>query len=344
MSGGKTIAVLGAGAWGTALAVVAQRAGNRVRLWARDSAQAAKIETMRQNRRYLPGIALPAEIEVGAELEEVLAETDIVLCVVPAQATAEIAERIAAFGENKPATFQPIIVGCAKGIERERANGSQGKPGGGRLCATIFAQALPGLAVAALSGPSFAADAARGLPTAVTIAAAELDVAAALCRDMSAGAFRCYASNDIVGVELGGALKNVLAIAVGAARGMRLGASAEAALVARGFAELSRLARALGGRPETLAGLSGLGDLVLTCSQPQSRNFAYGMALGAGDSLIGLPLAEGVFTARVAAELALQSGVDAPIIAAVAEVLEGGIAPPEAVARLLERPLKIETE
>jgi glycerol-3-phosphate dehydrogenase (NAD(P)+) len=243
-------------------------------------------------------------------------------------------KRISEFRSAAGDGWSPVIVSTAKGIDA----------GTGRLPGQLLAEALPGLDVAALSGPSFAIDVARGLPTAVTIAAGRIETAAELSRQLSAGTFRCYASDDLAGVELGGALKNVLALAVGAARGMKLGASAEAALIARGFAEMSRLAIALGARPQTLTGLSGLGDLVLTCSQAQSRNLSYGVALGAGENLEGRPLAEGVFTARIAAEIAASNGVAAPIIATVADVLDRSLTPREAVIRLLERPLKSETE
>ncbi len=334
MSDTRTVCVIGAGAWGTALAIVAQRGGHRVRLWARDRRQADEIARMRQNAGYLPGIALPQELAIESDLDAALASSDIVLVATPAQSIGEVGAAIARFRAAAGKPWSPAIVGCAKGIDAAT----------GRLPAQTLAEALPGLAIAALSGPSFATDAAHGLPTAVTVAASDLATATALCRELSAGAFRCYASDDLTGVELGGALKNVLAIAVGAARGMRLGASAEAALVARGFAELSRLARALGARGETLVGLSGLGDLVLTCSQVQSRNFAYGTALGSGDKLEGRPLAEGVFTARIALDLAEQNGVEAPIIEAVAAVLDKKLSPRDAVTRLLERPLRTETD
>jgi len=334
VSTAKTVSVLGAGAWGTGLALVALRAGHRVRQWARDPVQAAAIASQRENRRYLPGIALPAELAVSADFDGSLKSADLVMIATPAQSVRELAGRLAARRAAAGNAWSPVIVASAKGIDART----------GRLPAQLLADALPGLKIAALSGPSFASDVAHGLPTAVTIAAENIETAAELSRQLSAGTFRCYASDDLLGVELGGALKNVLAIAVGAARGMKLGASAEAALIARGFAELSRLARALGARPETLTGLSGLGDLVLTCSQAQSRNFSHGVMLGAGGKPEGHPLAEGVFTARIAADIAVRHGVAAPIIASVADVLDRSLSPREAVIRLLERPLKSETE
>ncbi|MCB1464704.1 MAG: NAD(P)-dependent glycerol-3-phosphate dehydrogenase [Nitratireductor sp.] len=323
------VAVLGGGAWATALADVAVRAGNEVQLWARDGTTVDEINSVHRNERYLPGVDLEKGIAATGDFAQALDGADIVLMAVPAQTFVEITERMAPILKAGTA-----VVGCAKGIERAS----------GKLPGEIIADALPGCPVASLSGPSFALDVSRGLPTAVTIASRHMEWSTWLARRLSARTFRCYASDDLKGVELGGALKNVLALGVGAARGLKLGASAEAALVARGFAELSRLALALGARPETLTGLSGLGDLVLTCSGPQSRNFAYGIALGEGRPLEGLKLAEGVFTASVALRLARQHTIEAPIIEAVTHVIDRDITAGEAVARLLERPLKSETQ
>lgn len=328
MSGEDKVAVLGGGAWGTALAGVAARAGNEVTLWARDEATVRELNDEHTNGRYLPGIRLTDPFAATGDIVEAVAGADIVLVATPAQTVAALAEGLS--GILRAGT---VVTCCAKGIDRKTA----------RLPGETLADALPGCPVSALSGPSFAADVARGLPTAVTVASRHMEMSTWLARRLSSPAFRCYASDDLIGVELGGALKNVLAIAVGATRGLALGASAEAALVARGFAELSRLARALGARPETLVGLSGLGDLVLTCSGPQSRNFAYGIALGRGDPLDGLPLAEGIFTASIAARLAADRGVEAPVISTVADVLDRRITAREAVALLLDRPLKHET-
>jgi glycerol-3-phosphate dehydrogenase (NAD(P)+) len=227
----------------------------------------------------------------------------------------------------------PLVV-CAKGIDRDT----------GLLPAQTLEKALPGRSIAALSGPSFAADIVRGKPTAVTLAASQMDAALQLSEQLSGPNLRVYASDDLTGVELGGALKNVIAVAVGACRGMELGASAEAALITRGFRELMRIATALGARNETLMGLSGLGDLVLTCSSPQSRNFSYGMKLGQGVSTEGLPLAEGAFTAGVAARIAREKGIDAPLTGMVAAMVEGRLTAGEAKQALLARPLKSEGE
>ncbi|MBO0663655.1 NAD(P)-dependent glycerol-3-phosphate dehydrogenase [Jiella sp. MQZ9-1] len=322
-----TIAVVGAGAWGTALASLYARGGAKISLLGRDPAIAAAINTAHENPRYLPGIDLPPSLRATIDPAEALTGCDLVLLVVPAQT---IAATAAALAPHLPADAVPVL--CAKGIERET----------GRFMSELVAAALPGRPIGVLSGPSFASDLARGLPTAVTVAAASETLADSLARALSTETFRCYASSDLRGVEAGGALKNVLALAAGIVVGRGLGASAQAALVTRGFVELRRLGEALGGRPETLMGLSGLGDLVLTCSSPQSRNFSYGAALGRGDDLARLKLAEGVFTAAIAARLARDSGTEAPIIATVAEVLSRNLTIDEAVQQLLARPLKRE--
>ncbi|NDW03513.1 NAD(P)H-dependent glycerol-3-phosphate dehydrogenase [Jiella pacifica] len=323
----STIAVLGAGAWGTALAALYARGGEAVRLWGRDAATIAAIEARRENPRYLPGIALPPSIRPTTAPAKALAGADLVLLVVPAQSLGGLAADLA---EDLPA--HATLVLCAKGIERRT----------GRFMSDIVAEVLPDRPVGILSGPSFASDVACGLPTAVTVAAKDGETADALARGLSTESFRCYASDDLRGVEAGGALKNVLALAAGVVIGRSLGASAQAALVTRGFVELRRLGEALGGRAETLMGLSGLGDLILTCSSPQSRNFAYGAALGRGEDLSGLKLAEGVFTAAIAARLARENGIEAPIVETVAELLSGELSVDEAAQRLLQRPLKRE--
>lgn len=329
MKRAQKIAVLGGGAWGTALALVALRGGNQVSLWARDEAAIASITAGNGNPRYLPGVELDPGIEATTDAMAALDQAQTLLLAVPAQSMAEICAALAEI--VRP---QTLIVCCAKGIDRES----------GLLPAEIAGEALPGCPVAALSGPGFAVDVARRLPTAVTVAANRLGEARQLAALLSSSSFRCYASSDLKGVELGGALKNVMAIAVGVVRGLGLGASAEAALFTRGFAELSRLAIALGARTGTLNGLSGLGDLVLTCSGPQSRNFAHGMKLASGPVAPGEPLAEGAFTAQIADRLARENNVAAPVIAAVADVLAGRLAARDAVGRLMQRPLKIEME
>lgn len=328
MSGGR-IAVLGGGAWGTALAVTLGRAGQTVTLWARDAETVEAINSRKSNPRYLPGTPLDPAPGATGDLDFALSEADCVLSVVPAQATRAMFEDLrGSIGDGVP------VVLCAKGIERST----------GKLLSEVAGELLPDNPAAALSGPSFAADVARGLPTAVTIAASGAELAAGLAARFSSERFRCYSSDDLTGVEIGGALKNVLAIAAGAVAGAGLGASAEAAMVTRGFVELRRIGAAFGARPETLMGLSGLGDLILSCGSAQSRNFAYGQALGRGEALEGLPLAEGVATSAIAAEIAARRGIEAPIITAVDAVLKGGLSIADAVSALLSRPLKSEVE
>lgn len=326
MSGTTTIAVLGGGAWGTALAVAAGRAGHRVRLWARDEAAAASINAG-ANPRYLPGIALDPLPEATTRIGDALADATAILVVTPAQTLASVL----AEARQHMASGTPLVL-CAKGIARDS----------GERLSEIAARTCPDNPVAALSGPSFATDVARGLPTAVTVASENAQLAVRLATLLSSPQLRCYSSDDLVGVEIGGALKNVMAIAAGAVAGAGLGASAQAAIVTRGFVELGRMAASFGARPETLMGLSGLGDLFLTCGSAQSRNFAYGLALGRGEDLEGRPLAEGVATAAIAARIARDRGIEAPITQTVDAVLAGAITLAEAVDTLLARPLRSE--
>jgi glycerol-3-phosphate dehydrogenase (NAD(P)+) len=320
----QNIAVIGAGAWGTALADVAVRAGRDVTLWDRDAGTLAEIRATRTNR-LLQGVTVDARIAI-ADTPDVVAGADIVLMVVPAQAqraaTAAIAARLA------PGT---PVVSCAKGIER----------GSEKFMTEVIAEAAPEAIPAILSGPSFALDVARGLPTAVTLACADEALAERLTLTLGSSSFRPYHSSDVRGVEIGGAAKNVLAIAAGIVVGRGLGPSAQAALITRGFAELTRFGRAYGARPETLTGLSGLGDLVLTCSSPQSRNFSFGVALG-GRTTAGDKLAEGAFTAKVLAQMARERDIDMPIAFAVDAVLDGTLAIDAAIEGLLTRPFKAE--
>ncbi|MFC4626534.1 NAD(P)H-dependent glycerol-3-phosphate dehydrogenase [Daeguia caeni] len=327
MSKDTKIAVLGGGAWGTALAAMAVNNGHETWLYARDAETVAAINERRQNPRYLGDILLPHGIRSSTDAKAVLEKADAVLVVIPAQSM-----RQALSGLADLIPLQAPIVLCAKGIER----------GTGRMMSELVAEILPYHQIAALSGPSFASDVARGLPTAVTIAATDAAIADRLAALLSGPSFRCYSTTDLMGVELGGALKNVLALAAGASTGLGLGASAQAALVTRGFAELRRIGEALGARPETIMGLSGLGDLMLTCSSSQSRNYSYGLALGRGESLENRPLAEGVATAPMAAELCRKHNIYAPIISAVAALLAGRITISDAVTALINRPLKSE--
>ena len=314
------IGVVGAGAWGLALALAAVRAGARVRLWGRDTAALARH---RRSLR-LPGVEMPPEIEIVPTLGD-LGDRDALLVATPAQATRETVAALAA--ALKPL---PLIL-CAKGLERAS----------GRFLSDVAGEAAPGFPLGFLSGPSFAVDVAAGLPTAVTLAAADGALAAKLADALQSPNFRLYDSDDPRGVEIGGAAKNVLAIACGAAAGMGLGASASAALVARGFAELQRFGAAYGARPATLMGLSGLGDLVLTCGSLQSRNFAYGHALGRGATPDG-NLAEGAFTAAALVALARARSVDMPISRAVAALVAGETSARQAVETLLARPRRTE--
>lgn len=325
----RSIAILGSGAWGTALALVCARAGHAVRLWGRTENVVEKINHDNRNPDYLPGIGLKPGLIANLDLDFVLEGAETILIVTPAQTMSEMGSMLS----ERPADGSAIIC-CAKGIDRQT----------GLLPHQTLSRHLPDKRIAALSGPSFAADVARDLPTAVTIASDELAFSRQLAELLSTSRFRCYASADLLGVELGGALKNVIALAVGATRGMQLGASAEAALIARGFAEMTRLSVALGAQRETLSGLSGLGDLVLTCSSEQSRNFSFGLALGSGQSVENLPLAEGAFTAAIAAKIAEENHVNTPVISAVGDVLRRKITPREAVEQLLDRPLAREGE
>ncbi len=323
----QRICVLGGGAWGTALALTCARAGRDVTLWEHDAANADSLAQKRESR-FLPGVKLDSAIKLTRDIGA--AGADAVLLVVPAQ----VVRRVVTVLAPALAAATPVIV-CAKVIEH----------GTHKFMSEIVAECAPKALPAILSGPSFAADVARGLPTAVTIAAADETVARELAAALNTGTFRPYHSSDVRGVELGGAAKNVLAIAAGIVAGRALGASATAALITRGFAELSRFGRAYGAKPETLMGLSGLGDLILTCSTPQSRNFSFGVALGKGEAAATAAhgkLAEGVFTAPVLLEMAREKSIDMPISAAVAAVLAGKLSVDDAIAALLTRPLKAE--
>jgi len=326
------IGVIGGGAWGTALANAAAAAGHTVTLWMRDAEAADRLERARENARYLPGVPLHPRIRATGAPEG-LHEAGTCLLVVPAQTTRAV---LGALEEHLRAGA-PVVL-CAKGIER----------GSDAFMSAVAAEVLaPGTPLAVLSGPSFAADVARGLPTAVTLASADAALAASLARSLSGPALRLYHTDDVRGVEVGGAGKNVLAIASGIVAGRGLGESARAALIARAFAELMRFARSLGARPETLMGLSGLGDLVLTASSPQSRNFAFGQRLGQGEApeaASGGKLAEGAFTAAALVALARSKGVEMPVAEAVADVVSGAARVETAIARLLARPLKGEAE
>ncbi|KZL20662.1 Glycerol-3-phosphate dehydrogenase [NAD(P)+] [Pseudovibrio axinellae] len=326
------IAVLGGGSWGTALALAAARAGREVMIWARDAETINAINTSKTNPKYLPGIEWTEQISATSSLELAVSSADAILLVTPAQTTRVMMEEIKTF---LPANT-PVVL-CAKGIEQST----------GSLLSEVIKSVTNNATPAALSGPSFGHDVAKGLPTAVTIAAEDGAVADQLSFALASESFRPYATDDLTGVQIGGALKNVLAIACGAAIGYGLGASAQAALTARGFAELTRLGMAMNARSETLTGLSGLGDLVLCCSSTQSRNFAFGLKIGQGrtpEELLapGQKLAEGAHSASIAVTLAAEHSVDMPIAEAVSQILTGKIDVAQALSGLMTRPLKRE--
>jgi glycerol-3-phosphate dehydrogenase (NAD(P)+) len=324
----QRIAVLGGGAWGTALALTCARAGRDVTLWEFDAGNAEHLATRRESR-FLPGVRLEDNIKVTRALAEA-SRSDAILLVLPAQAMRSVIKSLA----QTMAAGTPLIA-CAKGIEH----------GSHKFMTEIIAECAPNATPAILSGPSFAADVARGLPTAVTLAAADGEIAEALVQAIASASFRPYHSTDVRGVEIGGAAKNVLAIAAGVVTGRGLGASASAALTTRGFAELVRFGKAYGAKLETMTGLSGLGDLILTCSSPQSRNFSFGVALGKGEKPDGAAhgkLAEGAFTAPVLLEMAAEKNIEMPISAAVAALLAETLSVDEAIGSLLTRPIKSE--
>jgi glycerol-3-phosphate dehydrogenase (NAD(P)+) len=319
----SSVAVIGAGAWGTALALQAERCGNAVVLWARDPAAAAAVEQTRENPR-LPGHRLPGGIRVTAELPTA---TQAVLLAVPMQHLRSVVSRL-------PATRAPLVV-CAKGVET----------GSLRLPLEVVEALHPAAATACLSGPNFAHEVASGMPAAAVLASADPAVRESLAAMLGTPGFRLYGNDDPIGAQLGGAAKNVIAIAAGTVIGAGLGENARAALITRGLAELSRLAVALGGRPETVMGLSGLGDLLLTCTGPSSRNFSLGLALGRGEALADILAARSAVTEGVAtapALLARARGVDLPICAAVAALLAGRTTVAQAMAALLARPRRDE--
>ncbi len=327
----RTAGVIGAGAWGTALAQVCARAGLEVVLQAREPEVVDSIAARRVNEAFLPGVELEPAIRATADLAD-LAGCDLILAVPPAQ---HMRGALTAFAPHARAGV-PIVL-CAKGIER----------GSLKLMTEVLAETLPQARAAVLSGPSFAAEVSRGLPSAVTLACADPALGQALLTTLSGPNFRPYLADDLIGAEAGGALKNVLAIACGVVEGRQLGRSAHAAVITRGFAEMTRLCVALGGQPETVAGLCGLGDLVLTCSSPQSRNMSLGLALGQGQTveqaLAGKrSVAEGYESAPAVRELAARLGVEMPIAEVTAALLAGETTVDGAMEALLSRPLKAE--
>lgn len=331
MSDYQSIGVIGAGAWGTALAQTAAIAGRDVILWAHEDAVADTINNDHVNSAYLPDVALHARIRATADLAD-LGSCGAILAVAPAQHLRGVLKQFAPYATEA----LPILL-CAKGIEQSSL----------KLMTEVLAEEIPSAIPAVLSGPSFAIDVARGLPTAVTLATSYKSLGHALMEAIGTPRFRPYWSGDLIGAEIGGAVKNVLAIACGIVEGRELGKSAHAALISRGFAEMTRLAVAMGAERETLSGLCGLGDLVLTCSSPQSRNMSCGMALGRGETLesvlsVRKAVTEGVTSAPAIVALAEKHGVDMPICEAMNAILAGKVSVDDAVEQLLSRPFTVE--
>ncbi len=327
-SAAPTLGIVGAGAWGTALAQAAARAGREVALWARDPTVVRAIEAEHRSPKAFPDMTLEPGIRGESELERVLA-FEVVLLVVPSQAVRGLCR-------SAPKARPPVVVICAKGFESETDH----------LLSAVVEAEWPGSVVACLSGPSFAAEVAKGLPTALTLGAVEPEEGARLAGLLSGPHLRVYRTDDRMGVEIGGAVKNVLAIAAGMVMGAGLGENARAALVTRGLAELARLGNAMGARVETLMGLAGLGDLMLTAMSATSRNTAFGMALGegrgVGEAMAEGRLVEGVWTARAVDRLASAHGVETPIASAVSRILDGRLDIEGALDALMHRPLRAE--
>jgi glycerol-3-phosphate dehydrogenase (NAD(P)+) len=329
------VAVLGAGSWGTALAVHLGRLGHDVRLWGRDAALVDRLAATRINAEYLPGVTLDDRVRPTASMEDAIGGATLVVVAVPSQGLRAVVHRAVATAP----TAVPFV-STAKGLEHGTLY---------RMSQVIADEAGPSRPVAVLSGPTFAAEVAAGLPTAVVVASVSADATGIVQREFRGPSLRLYATDDVAGVEIGGALKNVVAIAAGVAEGLGLGHNAMAALITRGLVEVSRLATAMGGRPDTLAGLSGLGDLVLTCTGHRSRNRQVGVELGRGRSLDDVlrgqrMVAEGVRTAQAALELGARHGVELPITQQMQAVIEGVRTPTAALAELMLRPQKSEAD
>ncbi len=329
----EKISVIGAGAWGTALAMVARRAGRNVVLQAREIEVAASINDARENTVYLPGYKLDPAIRAVTDPLDAVSGTDVVLLVTPAQHVRAMATSLS--GVIAPNI--PIVI-CAKGIEQKTS----------ALMSEIINKILPGAPLAVLSGPTFAAEVASDMPTAVTLACEDNDLGERLTQALATPHFRIYRSDDIIGAEIGGAVKNVLAIACGVIEGRNMGDNTRAALITRGLAEIVRLGVAKGAEARSLMGLAGIGDLTLTCTALQSRNYSLGVALGEGralDDILGErnSVAEGIFTAASVIGLALEIGVEVPICAAVNGILNQGADIDETIAGLLNRPFTSET-
>lgn len=329
----EKIGVIGGGAWGTALAQTLTLAGRDVLLWAHETETVREINEDHANTTFLTGVALDPRLKATASFAD-LGDRELILLVPPAQHLRQIATNLTGhIGADVP------LMICAKGIEQAT----------GKLLGDVLAETAPGMTVGAISGPSFAGEVARGLPAALTVACEDSNLGEQVAQSIGSRQLRVYWTDDLIGVQLGGAIKNVLAIAAGIVDGRGLGSSAHAALVTRGFAELRRFAGALGARPETLTGLSGLGDLLLTCGSPQSRNMSLGRALGEGQSLeevLGTRKAvtEGVYTARAVCRIAAERGVEVPICEAVRAIVDDGVSVDEQIDSLMSRPFRAEGE
>jgi glycerol-3-phosphate dehydrogenase (NAD(P)+) len=327
-----SIGIVGAGAWGTALAESAATAGREVRLWAYERDTVEEINEYHQNRVYLPGVTLSPRVKATARVADI-ASCELVLMVTPSQFFRPIVTEFAPHLAGKP-----VIIGT-KGIEE----------GSGKLMSEVLTEVVPGVLPGVMTGPSFASEVARGLPTALTLAMADETLGNEAANALGSRTLRLYWTDDMRGVQVGGAVKNVLAIACGIVAGRRLGSNAQAALIARGFAELSRFGIAMGARPETLSGLSGLGDLILTCSSPQSRNMSLGLALGEGKTLAEIlgsrkSVSEGTHAAAAVVALAAERGIEMPICEAVRAVLSGETDVDGAISALLSRPFRAEAD
>ena len=328
----NTVSVIGAGAWGTALAQVAAAAGRKVLIWAREGEVVQSINNDHENALFLPGIKLNERVRATADLADA-AKSDLILAVPPAQHMRSVLRAVRPSLEPG----QPLVL-CAKGVER----------GSLALMTDVLVEEIPDIGPAVLSGPGFAKDVARGLPTATTIASPDAALAQRIVATIGLPTFRPYVADDLVGAEIGGAVKNVIAIACGVAEGRKLGDGARAALITRGFAELTRLGLAMGAKAETLSGLCGLGDLVLTCASLTSRNTSLGAALGEGRKLKDIlaerrSVAEGMESAPAVVALAAKYNVEMPICAAVDAIVNERIGIDEAITALLSRPFKAES-
>ena len=326
------VTVIGGGAWGTALACVASRAGNEVRIWARNDQVVADINEGRGNPLYLPDCPVENGITATVNLADSLDGAASVLLVVPSQHLRGIAEQMATYVAGKPVAL------CSKGVEQST----------GKLMSEVAEECLPDSRISVLSGPTFAAEVALGLPAAVTLAAHEEDTRQQILKAVGIPTFRPYLSEDVIGAEVGGAVKNVLAIACGIVTGKKLGENARAALVTRGLAEVMRLTTRLGGQAETVMGLSGMGDLTLTCNSPQSRNMSFGIEMGKGRSVQEIlderrAVTEGVWSSRSVCELADSLDVEMPICRAVRQIIHENAQIDDTISSLLQRPFRSES-